>query len=81
MRYWDSSAVLPLAVQEQTTAQLTDEVHADPAIVTWWGTRVECVSALSRLEREGLLSGADARAALTRLAEAADGEAFPMALR
>ncbi len=73
--------MLPLVVREQTTARLTDEVRADPAIVTRWGTRVECVSAVSRLEREGLLTGADARAALTRLAEAADREGFPMALR
>jgi len=67
VRYWDSSAVLPLVVREKTTALLTDEIHVDPAIVTWWGTRVECVSAVSRLEREGVLSGAGTRAALARL--------------
>ncbi len=67
MRYWDSSAILPLLVRERTTAMLTDAVRADPAIVTWWGTRVECVSAISRLERDGLLSAEDTRAALARL--------------
>lgn len=67
MRYWDSSAILPLLVQESTTSAMDALVREDPAMITWWGTSVECVSALARLEREGSLSVAQMRAALTRL--------------
>jgi predicted nucleic acid-binding protein len=67
MRYWDSSALLPLLVQEATSARLTAEVREDPAIVTWWGTRVECVSAIARLARDGHLPTEETRAALARL--------------
>jgi uncharacterized protein len=43
---------------------------ADNDLVTWWGTRAECISALNRRQREGSLSAADvtnARALLDRL--------------
>lgn len=53
MRFWDASAVLPLLVQEATTAALEQEHSRDPVIRTWWSTQVECASALARLEREG----------------------------
>ena len=36
-------------------------------ILAWWGTRVECISAVARLEREQKLSGAGVAAALARL--------------
>lgn len=53
MRYWDSSALVPLLVSEPTTPRATELFAADPEIVTWWGTEVECVSAIARREREG----------------------------
>ena len=28
----------------------------DPSMVVWWGTRTECISALTRQVREGSLS-------------------------
>ncbi len=53
MRYWDASALLPLLVEE-VTSWATEQEHArDPAITAWWGTTVECDSALARREREG----------------------------
>ncbi len=67
MRYWDSSALLPLLVQEATSAQVLERAKSDPAIVTWWGTRIECVSAIARLERDDQLSSQGVRAALARL--------------
>ena len=42
-------------------------VQEDPAIVTWWGTTVECTSAVARLEGDGILAGGDVRAAMERL--------------
>ena len=67
MRYWDSSALLPLLVQEATSEQVLECARSDPAIVTWWGTRIECVSAIARLERDDQLSSHGVRAALARL--------------
>jgi uncharacterized protein len=29
----------------------------DPEIATWWGSRVECISAVARRIREGILAG------------------------
>jgi hypothetical protein len=41
--------------------------RSDPMILAWWGTRVECESAISRLEREGGLKRRSATAARGRL--------------
>ena len=38
-------------------------------MLSWWGTDVECASALARLEREGGLDPSDVRRALRRLSE------------
>ncbi len=67
MRYWDSSAILPLVVGETRSADLLALIDIDPAIATWWGTRVECISALARLEREQSLALPSMRAAIARL--------------
>ncbi len=56
MRYWDSSALIPLFVQEEDTACRQSHLNEDPQIVTWWGSKVECASAFNRLFREGTLS-------------------------
>lgn len=59
MNFWDGSAVLPLVVQESTSAGLRKLFTSNPGMVAWWATRIECVSALARLEREqGLEPGA-----------------------
>ena len=39
----------------------------DPVVVTWWGTKIECVSALARLERDGDMATDQARLAFERL--------------
>jgi hypothetical protein len=52
MRYWDSSALLPLLAVEPSTERRRAHLQEDPVILTWWGSRIECVSALSRLLRE-----------------------------
>ena len=41
----------------------------DRSVVVRWGARVECVSALRRREREGILSSADVGIALSLLDE------------
>ena len=67
MKYWDTSALLPLCVREDTTELVTRTYLDDPTLVTWWGTRIEAVSALARLEREGMLVGGRHAAAVGRL--------------
>jgi hypothetical protein len=72
VRFWDASAVIPLCVDDPSTALVRRLAHEDPAIAAWWGTVVECCSALSRLRRQGDLTTADlarARHLLDRLAE------------
>ena len=73
MRFWDASAVICLCV-EQPGAQALDALQAsDREICVWWGTRTACLSALSRLLREGALDPASqdaARQDLLRLAGA-----------
>jgi predicted nucleic acid-binding protein len=56
MKFWDSSAILPLLVPERRTASLEALVRDDLAMVAWWATPVECRSALARLERDGRLN-------------------------
>ena len=55
MRYWDSSALVPLCVEEPSTQHMRQLLTIDPIVITWWTTELECVSAISRLEREGRL--------------------------
>jgi predicted nucleic acid-binding protein len=56
MRFWDASAIVPLIAEEATSASLFERLEADADILVWWGTPVEIISALSRLEREATLS-------------------------
>ncbi len=67
MKYWDSSAIVPLLLEEPTTASLISLYRDDPVLLSWWGTGVECVSALARLERTGDLSPDAVTTAMTRL--------------
>jgi len=73
VRFWDSSALVPLLVEEPGSAGRLQELKADPAVLVWWGTPVECESALQRRLREGALNAEGARLArenLMRLAAA-----------
>jgi predicted nucleic acid-binding protein len=72
MRFWDSSALVPLFVQESTSVGVAEAYSGDPAVVAWWGTQLECASALARLEREGALPLEGLTLALGSLAAAAD---------
>jgi predicted nucleic acid-binding protein len=67
LRFWDSSAVVPLLVREPSS----DATHAifasDPEILAWWATPIECASALARQERDGDLAADGTSIALSRL--------------
>lgn len=58
MRYWDSSALVPLFVDEKETPRRQSLLREDRQVVTWWGSSVECASALHRLHRQGELDAA-----------------------
>ena len=53
MKYWDSSALVTLLVDEPVSAERRALLRQDNRIVTWWGSWIECASALNRLHREG----------------------------
>ncbi|MBT9561006.1 MAG: type II toxin-antitoxin system VapC family toxin [Myxococcales bacterium] len=67
MKFWDASAIVPLLVTQGHTDTLRAVFASDVAMVVWWGTRVEVVSALSRLAREGSLSSIGLRDAIRGL--------------
>jgi predicted nucleic acid-binding protein len=67
MKFWDSSALLPLLVQEATTPAVVALVARDNSLIVWWATAIECASALARLERDGALDEGGATLAFERL--------------
>lgn len=67
MKYWDTSALVPLFTTEASSAQLRDVLRADGAMLSWWGTRIECTSALFRMSRERRLTATEVAAARLRL--------------
>lgn len=56
MRFWDTSAIIPLCIEEQETRSIQDIAKKDEMIVVWWGSIVECYSAFGRLRRDGILN-------------------------
>jgi predicted nucleic acid-binding protein len=73
VRFWDASAIVALLVAEASTRQLQALAAKDPAMLVWWGSEVECVSALARLERDGALDPQAITLALARLGRLAAG--------
>jgi predicted nucleic acid-binding protein len=73
MKFWDSSALLPLLVAETTTAAIAAVMSRDSSVLVWWATEIECASALARLEREGALGEAAATTAFERLRQLSAG--------
>jgi hypothetical protein len=73
VKFWDASAIVPLMVPEASSEPLLRLLEQDPDLVVWWGTPVECASAVARLEREGAMTVTDAAAALERLRSLATG--------
>jgi uncharacterized protein len=67
LKFWDSSAIVPLIAGEEMTETMTAIASEDPRMLTWWATEVECVSAIARLERDGDLTGEATAEALARL--------------
>lgn len=58
MRFWDSSAVIPLLLEQPMSERARRLLAEDPDVVIWWATPIECASAFARLRREELLTEA-----------------------
>jgi hypothetical protein len=52
VRFWDSSALIPVFVAEPTSGQVRRWLVEDPVVVVWTLTRVELLSAFARRRRE-----------------------------
>ncbi len=69
MKFWDSSALVPLLLKEKQSNVVEKILKQDPSMTLWWGTTVECTSALMRRSREGALSPASLEFARRRLGD------------
>jgi predicted nucleic acid-binding protein len=72
MKFWDASAIVPLLVAETQTRQLLSIAAKDSVMLVWWGSEVECNSALARRERDGALNARAMTLALRRLRQLTD---------
>jgi predicted nucleic acid-binding protein len=73
MKFWDTSAIIPLLADEPTRESLLAILEEDPQIVAWCCTSVEIASALARRERENLITAAEVETALAATHQLADG--------
>ena len=71
MRFWDSSAVVPLLIRQEASPRVDRWWTNDPRIALWTLTPVEITSAIWRRVREGTMSETNARVAETRAEELA----------
>jgi predicted nucleic acid-binding protein len=67
VRFWDASAVIPICVREPRSDGIEELLAADGDMIVWWGTLVECASAVARRRRDGAFSATDERHALAVL--------------
>ena len=67
MKFWDSSAIIPLLVRETASDWVRGIVSEDADMLVWWGTPVECTSAVARRERDETFDSETAASALERL--------------
>jgi predicted nucleic acid-binding protein len=68
MRFWDTSALVPLLLEQDATAEVGELLSGDPEIAVWWATPVECASAAARLRREERLTVGEEERVLDLLA-------------
>jgi uncharacterized protein len=59
MKFWDSSAIIPLCVDEPKSGLVKEIAVDDGSMEVWWRTTVEFHSAFARLRREGGVSTAE----------------------
>jgi len=67
VRFWDSSAIVALVLEERASVACRRALRIDAAMAVWALTRTEMVSAIRRRERDGDLDAADVATALSRI--------------
>ena len=68
MRFWDSSAIVPLVCREAESTQCRSWLRADAVVLVWAFAAAEVISALARKRRDGALDLRMFAAAKRRLA-------------
>ena len=71
MKFLDASAVVPLLLEEATSEDMRELYRRDRSLAVWWTTEVECVGAVTRIERENPEGRPAAVEAIQRLDELA----------
>lgn len=72
MNFWDSSAIVPLLVTQELSSRSEKLWQNEKrGVFVWWGTYTECVSALTRLERDENLTSLETEQALRLLSSLA----------
>ena len=61
MKFWDSSALIPLFVGQPSSTPMRALFEEDTDVLVWILTDVEVWSALGRLRRDGAMSAAQAQ--------------------
>lgn len=69
MKFWDSSALVALHIEQAATAEVRALYERDPDVVAWTLSDVELRSAVCRLGRDGAMTTANAEDAITRIEE------------
>ncbi|HTY79326.1 MAG TPA: PIN domain-containing protein [Candidatus Bathyarchaeia archaeon] len=59
--------MVPLLVPERSTRAVQALYAADPSMLAWWGTEIECISAIARRQRLGQMREDVVADALVRL--------------
>lgn len=67
MKFWDASALASLIIEDSFSPRAGELSLQDAARVVWWGSEVECVSAIARMERLNALGAEAVLVALERL--------------
>ena len=73
MRFWDSSAIVPLMIVEPGSARVRNWFDSDSEIIVWTLTRLELLSAIARLRREDFRSATILTVARRNIMRAWDG--------
>jgi predicted nucleic acid-binding protein len=56
LKFWDTSALITLLIDEPHSDEIRSLAKEDEAIAAWWSSPVECLSAFARLRREDHLT-------------------------
>ena len=67
MRFWDTSAIVPLLLDEPGSPRTRALADDGTELAVWWATLVECVAAMARRERRSELDVDQAALARTTL--------------